>query len=231
LAGCESVTSLSDKEICSTEGAKVYFERSGVRKWSLPPLAYIDSTVPEAIAKVMEFLQPTNHDDQENTVNTQSKVTIDDQLLIRINKTPGDKEAEPTPEGIHQDATEISSVTLIRCENVAKDRGCESRIWNLDQPTGNYNSTLFGKFDDEEDSYLLVPDGFSWDNCLFNKVLESPWETIIFKDRMVKHEVREFFPHDASKASYRDVIVNFVRKPLSNGADKCMVNEVESSIM
>eukprot|EP00956_Cyclotella_meneghiniana_P039387 scaffold170964_cov126-Cyclotella_meneghiniana.AAC.2 len=76
------------------------------------------------------------HNDQGGTINTGSNITIDDQILIRVEKNA----SEPTPEGIHQDATEISSVTLIGRKNVARDRGCESRIWKLDQPTGNYDS-------------------------------------------------------------------------------------------
>ena len=63
-------------------------------------------------------------------------------------------------------------------------------------------------------------DGFSWGNCLFDKALESPWETIYFNDRMVKHEVRPFH-REAGRSGpcHREVIVNFVRKPLSDGSD------------
>lgn len=230
LSECESVTSLSDTEICSDAGAKVYFERSGLRRWNMPPFEYANSSVPDAIARILDHLQPDMHDDQGGTINTGSKITIDDQILIRVNKYVDEQGvSEPTPEGIHQDATEISSVTLLGRENVARDRGCESRIWKLDQPTGNYDSHAFGQLESESD--LPVLDGFSWDNCLFNKVLESPWETILFNDRMVKHEVRGFFSEDESKASYRDVIVNFLRKPLSNGMDERMVNGKMESIV
>ena len=104
-----------------------------------------------------------------------------------------------------------------------------SRIWKLDQPAGNYDSKVFGQLDEISD--LPALEGFSWDNCLFNEALDSPWETIIFNDRKVKHEVRGFYPKDENKPSYRDVIVNFVRKPLSNGADEQMVNgKIESII-
>lgn len=233
LAGCESVTSLSDTEICSDAGAKVYFERSGPRRWNMPPFEYANSSVPDAIARILDHLQPDMHDDQEGTINIGSNITINDQLLIRVNKAVDENgsTSEPTPEGIHQDATEISSVTLVGRKNVARDRGCESRIWKLDQPTGNYGSHAFGQLDEESGSGLPVLEGFSWDNCLFDKVLQSPWETIIFNDRMVKHEVRGFFAEDESKASYRDVIVNFLRKPLSNGMDERMVNGVMESIL
>ena len=228
LARAESVTNLSTKEIVSETGG---VKRSGIRNWNLPPFEYVESTVPEAIARILDFLQPREHDDQNNTLNTKSKVTINDQILIRVNKTvDDDHKAEPTPEGIHQDATEISSVTLIGRDNVERDHGGESRIWTLDQPTGTYKSQSFGEVDFDDDSNSNL-NGFSWDKCLFNKALESPWETILFNDRKVKHEVREFFSQDKNEPSYRDVIVNFVRKPLSSGDDVMMVNGKEESIV
>ena len=81
---------------------------------------------------------------------------------------------------------------------------------------GNYDSPRFGELS-KESKYR---DGFSWENCLFDKALESPWETIYFNDRMVKHEVRPFH-REAGRSGpcHRDVIVNFVRKPLSDGSD------------
>ena len=228
LARAESVTNLSTEEIVSETGG---VKRSGIRKWNLPPFEYVESTVPDAIARLLDFLQPREHDDQNNTLNTESKVTINDQLLIRVNKAVDvDLKAEPTPEGIHQDATEISSVTLIGRDNVARDHGGESRIWTLDQPTGTYKSQSFGEIDIDDDSNSNL-NGFSWDKCLFNKALESPWETILFNDRKVKHEVREFFSQDKNEPSHRDVIVNFVRKPLSSGDDVMMVNGKEESIV
>lgn len=215
-AGCQAVTQISDKEICSDEGATVYFERSGTRKWNMPPKSYSQSSIPMAIAKVNDFLQPKRHHHQSN-VNADSRVTINDQLLIRINKAEeGEKcVAEPTPEGVHQDGTEISSVTVVQRRNVAS-YGAESRIWKLEQPTGNYDSPRFGELSKESKHR----DGFSWENCLFDKALESPWETIYFNDRMVKHEVRPFH-REAGRSGpcHRDVIVNFVRKPLSDGSD------------
>lgn len=139
-AGCESVSSLSDTEICSDAGAKVYFNRSGPRRWNLPPFEYANSSVPDAIAHILDYLQPEEHDDQDGIINIESDVTINDQILIRVNKKIDDQgKSEPTPEGIRQDATEISSVTFIGRKNVARGRGGESRIWKLDQPKGNYD--------------------------------------------------------------------------------------------
>ena len=53
-------------------------------------------------------------------------------------------------------------------------------------------------------------------NLLLNKALTEPWETVIFNDRKVKHEARAF---SGGQQSARDVIVNFMRKPLSDGTD------------
>jgi len=152
----------------------------------MPPQEYSTSTVSRSIGMVNRFLQPSSHHPQPN-INQDSNVTINDQILIRINKDAenGDT-SEPTPEGVHQDGTELSSVTLIQRRNVVS--GGESRIWSLDQPKGNYESVEFGKLD------TPAQNGFSWENCLFDKALESPWETVIFNDRMVKHEARAFVP-------------------------------------
>jgi hypothetical protein len=232
LANCEAVTQICKEEICNDEGAKVYFERSGTRKWSVPPKDYVDSTVSMAIARINDFLQPDVHHHQSN-VNVDSPVTINDQVLIRVNKGISgivkdiDHDfdlAEPTPEGIHQDGTEMSSVTLINRCNVDKTVGSESRIWKLEQPTGNYDSSKFGVLDeaDKTDPKIQIPDdnGFDWNNCLLDTALDAHFDTIIFNDRDVKHEVRSFFQEkDTTGPCYRDVIVNFVRKPLSDGSD------------
>ena len=84
-----------------------------------------------------------------------------------------DEFRSPTPEGIHQDNTEISSVTLIGRYNVTS--GGESRLWNLDTPTGNYN---------EDDFKVGKMNG----NLILNHALKDPWETLFFNDRQLKHE-------------------------------------------
>lgn len=220
FANCHSVVQISSKEICSDSGAKVYFERSATRKINMTSADYSKSSIPVAMAKINDFLQPLVHHEQAN-LNAQSPITINDQILGRINRDPykGNEEdaAEPTPEGIHQDGTEISSITLIGRSNVKRGEGAESRIWALQQPTGNYSSDRYGEL-----KATTVGDGFNWDNCLFNKALESPWETIIFNDREVKHEARKFLrePGTEGRPCYRDVIVSFVRKPCRDGSDE-----------
>ena len=71
------------------------------------------------MVKLHDYFQPASHQHQSN-LNQNSKTTLDDQVLIRISKD--DENAEPTPEGIHQDGTEISSITLVGRKNVLKGR-------------------------------------------------------------------------------------------------------------
>ena len=222
-ANREAVSQIIDEEICSDSRVKISFKRSGTRVYNLPPPEYVVSTLPEAMAKLHDYFQPASHQHQSN-LNQNSKTTIDDQVLIRINKD--DENAEPTPEGIHQDGTEISSITLVGRKNVLKGRGGESRIWNLKQPGGNYDSDKFGEMKNDNQTSPVHHD-FAWNNCLFDYALESPWETIIFNDRKVKHEARSFFRDEENVPCYRDVIVNFVRKPLLDGSDTKLVNGIK----
>jgi hypothetical protein len=99
FANCESVTQFSDI------GAKVRVDRSGTRRWNMPPDDYVKSTAPKTLAKINDCLQPDD---------------INDQVLIRINKDSIEKNDtiveladEPTPGGIHQDGCEITTVTFI----------------------------------------------------------------------------------------------------------------------
>ena len=221
----QTLSQIAKEEICDDSGSNISIKRTGNRVTNFPPVEYIESTVPEAMAKLHDYVQPSLHHYQSN-INQKSKTTINDQLLIRINKE--NDMAEPTPEGIHQDGTEISSITLISRKNVLKGKGGESRLWKVEQPTGNYDSDEFGELQNHASN--AKPNGFSWDNCLFDKVLETPWETILFNDRKVKHEARMFFRDEDEGPCYRDVIVNLVRKPLSDGSDTKLVdgNRVES---
>jgi len=208
------VTQIGAEEICSDTGAKVSFARSKTRTWPMPPSAYAASTVPLAIAALNEALLPEAHHPQGN-INMDSPNVINDQILIRINKQ-GESDESPTPEGVHQDGTEVSSVTLIGRRGVT--RGGESRIWKLDQPAGNYSSDQFGSM--KKRLSIKTPIHFSWENCLFDKALTEPWESVFFNDRLVKHEARGF---DGVRPCQRDVIVNFLRKPLLDGSDNMKV--------
>jgi len=54
--------------------------------------------------------------------------------------------------------------------------------------------------------------------------LSDTWDTLIFNDRKVKHEVRPFV---GSAGAYRDVIVNDLKKPYSNGLDTMMDDNMD----
>ena len=94
----------------------MYFERAGTREWSLPPPSYAQSSVPAALSRVNALLMSNwQHADQPNL--KQDNTVINDQLLIKVTKT-SDSEESPTPEGVHQDGTEVSSVTMIERKGV-----------------------------------------------------------------------------------------------------------------
>ena len=95
------------------------------------------------------ILTPEVHQPQDN-INIDNEITIDDQILIRTSRYPQEEDSiSPTPEGRHQDNTEISSVTLIGRYNVTG--GGETRLWDITAPTGNYDEEEFsrGEMDDK----------------------------------------------------------------------------------
>jgi len=94
------------------------------RYWPRPPKPYTNSSVTLATTRLMEMFIPEKFTDQSRT-NIESKTVIQDQLLIRINNPVGNL-ASPTPEGIHQDGTQITIVTLVGVHNVTQLR--ESRL-------------------------------------------------------------------------------------------------------
>ena len=183
------------------------FRRSGTRHWPLPPIIYRQSTIPVAMTRLNEVFLPNIFHNMPNGSNN-SSTTIFDQLLIRVTKEK-DTVQSPTPEGIHQDGTELSSVTLIGLTNVTQLG--EIRLWPILTPMGNYKDHLF------ESSTCT----YRKTTCLVRIPLHSKWDTIMFNDRMVKHETR---PFDGNRPAFRDVIVNFIRKPLVDGSDKKLEN-------
>ena len=82
-------------------------------------------------------------------------------------------------------------------------QGGETRLWSLGAETGNYDEDDFNS-------------GRMKDHLLLNHALADPWETVFFNDRKVKHEARAF---SGGESSARDVIVNFMRKPFTDGTD------------
>ena len=125
-------------QVASAAAAKVRSKRSGNRVWPLTPPAYAASTVPVALAEVQRLFLPDAHTPQHG-VNAASPHVVTDQVLIKVTKT-GDGDQCPTPEGIHQDGSEVSAVTMIKRDRVTS--GGETRLWSLDATTGNYCANL-----------------------------------------------------------------------------------------
>ena len=99
------------------------------------------NTVSIAMTRINKFLIPRVHTAQDN-LDIDNEITIDDQILNRISRYPQDEDwISPTPEGRHQDNTEISSVTMIGRYNVTG--GGETRLWDITAPTGNYDEEEF----------------------------------------------------------------------------------------
>ena len=94
--------------------------------------------VPVALAEVQRLFLPEQHTPQHG-VNAASPHVVTDQVLIKVTKT-GDGDQCPTPEGIHQDGSEVSAVTMIKRDRVTS--GGETRLWSLDATTGNYCAKL-----------------------------------------------------------------------------------------
>eukprot|EP00976_Prorocentrum_cordatum_P094658 1189874-Prorocentrum_minimum.AAC.8 len=88
-----------------------------IRYWPLPPEEYAKSSVRLAYGRLYTFLLPDKHH-PISSLNMESNLSINDQILLRVNKEPG-VNVQVTPEGVHQDGAEITSVTLIERLNVA----------------------------------------------------------------------------------------------------------------
>ena len=171
------------------------FFRFGTRYYNLPPRMYVRNTVSLAMARLNMILAPKVHQPQDN-INIDNEITIDDQFLFRTSRYPQEKDfISPTPEGRHQDNTEISSVTMIGRYNVTG--GGETRLWDFTAPTGNYDEEEFRR-------------GEMDDNLILDHTLTDPWETVYFSDRKFKHEARAV-TGEGPGPWVRDVIVNFVR--------------------
>jgi len=102
---------ISDKIEC--EGRLVNTVRSGTRKWPKGSDDYQTSTIPYALSVVNSFFLPNVHQAVEN-LDMRSMKTIHGQAIVKVTKDSDlNREQQPTPEGVHQDTTEISSVLFI----------------------------------------------------------------------------------------------------------------------
>jgi len=197
--GCVQIVK-SEIASSSEDGATLNYRRHGTRWFELTPDVYSRSSIPAAMAAISMKLLPKKYHAVGN-IDAEHPVTINDQVLMRVQhkSNKSDAECSPTPEGIHQDNTEISSVTLINRFHVT--HGGESRLWTLDAPTGNYK---------DEDFHTMK------DTLVLDYPLQHQWESVFFNDRILKHEARAFY---GGEKATRDVLVNFIRKPLKDGTD------------
>ena len=195
-ANSNCITQIPRKEIATSDdiGTRYYLDASH---------RYRRNTVSTALARMNLVLSPDHHHHQDN-LNTDHEVTINEQFVIRTTRTNAAVEVSPTPEGVHQDNTEISSVVLIGRYNIT--HGGESRLWNLKTPIGNYDEDLYQS-------------GAMDKNLILNHPLKQPFETIYFNDRKMKHEARAVQGNGLLGNKVRDVIVNFIRKPTKDGQD------------
>ena len=162
----------------------------------MAPLQFARNSVSLAMARLNMILSPELHQPQDN-LNIHSEITINDQQLLRTSRHPGrGEEYGPSPEGRHQDNTEISGVTLIGRYNVTG--GGETRLWDITAPRGNYDEAAFRR--GEMDDLILM-----------KHTLKQPWETVYFSDRRLLHEAKAVTGEMSQGPWVRDVIVNFIR--------------------
>ena len=103
------VTQLPAHEIASDRGAAITEDRSSTRYFSIAR-RYGATTVPHATSKTMSNFLPFVHEPQSNLM-ADHPLTMHDQLLIRITREPNmDDRYGPTPEGVHQDNTQVSGL-------------------------------------------------------------------------------------------------------------------------
>ena len=110
--------------------------------------------------------------------------------LYKVFKADGASTGEPTPEGVHQDEQELVELTMVDRENMTS---AESRIWDLRQPNGQYNS-----YDER--------------HLLFKGTLRDPWDTLIFLDRKVKHVALPFEPAISDLPCHQSIMLHAVRQ-------------------
>lgn len=104
-----AVLDFMEEEIASDEEhhGKLNYDRSSERYARMAPDAYQKSSVAMALARMSMVLSSTDHHHQDNLV-MDHPITVSDQVLIRTMRHPEmDDTYSPTPEGIHQDNTEV----------------------------------------------------------------------------------------------------------------------------
>jgi len=103
----------------------------------------------------------------------------------------------PTPEGVHQDGAWAVMIQYIHSGNMGHRSG-ESRIYSLDQPSGQMTG---------EQSVRARRE-----TRLVERNLTTPFETLLINDRKVKHDNKPIIPADKTQYAFRDVHVIWARR-------------------
>ena len=93
----------------------------------------------------------------------------DDPSSLLYHGTPG-------PEGVHQDACDLTLIVLLRRHNLAP-ASSSNRVWHLSQPSGRPSAADIAN---ASGTLLVAP------------MLLEPLDTLLVLDREVKHEARPF---------------------------------------
>ena len=92
---------------------------------------------------------------------------------------------------------------------------CEPRVHAIDATRQNLHSRA-GEDDECRALHPHLPEKPDASLSLGTLTLKDPWETVLFNDRALKHEVEAF---DGDRPCSRCVIVQLTRKPLKDGTD------------
>ena len=102
-----TVVQIPNDQIASSEGAAIKIDRSATRYWP-ESHTFGHTGIPELLGRIITEITPHVHEAQPNLM-VDHPLTVLDQLLIRITRTNNmDEGYSPTPEGIHQDNTQVS---------------------------------------------------------------------------------------------------------------------------
>ena len=180
---------------------------SNVRTWE--PLSdwygSEKNSVYMAYQKLSHFLIETSMDPSPGCVTAgEDGIYVSDHFCIRITKTPEDDErAQPSPEGVHHDGSDIIMITLMNRKKLEKESG-QSRVWHKSHPSGPYSEDNFDNIKNK---------------CLKSFAMIQPYETLLAIDSKVKHEARAIKPLINDMECSRDVTVHWTRTPRLSGCD------------
>jgi len=116
-------------------------------------------------------------------------------------------DGDPSPEGVHTDGNAISAVMFMGRENVLPMTG-GNRVFKPEMKFGKYDEMEFQRPGGLRDQYLIAETAF-----------ETPFETVILLDRVVKHEGQAFLQAELDRQAHRDAYLMFLRSPKLDGSD------------